>query len=363
MKREPECGLPFRFWSRVGRRFVGGIVRDYTWRMIGERTEPLAERLHGALDGRLEGYLRTDAASRALWSTDASIYLRKPVGVVVARSEEDVKRTLEAAREIGLPITPRGTGTSLAGQATAPGLALDVSEMQQVFELDVEAGRCSVGPGYIQGELNALVEPHGLVFGADTSTSDVATLGGMVGNNSAGMRSIVYGTTADQILSLRCVFASGETVELRSISREEALRRARHADAEARLLRGALEIGERYSGEIKRRFPRMIRRVSGYGLDALVDPEVLDLTRLICGSEGTLAVVTCAGFRLAELPPQRGLASLEFDTLAAAARATVELLKLGPSALELLDDVAIGRARASTAYAGSTRFIHGNPKA
>ncbi|HEX2182397.1 MAG TPA: FAD-binding oxidoreductase, partial [Rubrobacteraceae bacterium] len=331
--------------------------------MIGERTGSLAGRLHAALDGRLEGYLRTDEASRALWSTDASIYLRRPVGVVAARSEGDVRLALAAARDLGLPITPRGTGTSLAGQATAPGLALDLSEMQRVVNLDLEERRCTAEPGTIQGELNALVEPHGLVFGADTSTSDVATLGGMVGNNSAGMRSIVYGTTADQVLGLRCVLASGETVELRAISREEAKRRARHADAEARLLRGALEIGERYAGEIKKRFPRMIRRVSGYGLDALVDPETVDLTRLVCGSEGTLAVVTRADFRLAELPPQRALASLEFDTLAAAARATVELLKTGPSALEMLDDVALGRARASTAYAGSTRFVHGDPKA
>jgi FAD/FMN-containing dehydrogenase/Fe-S oxidoreductase len=331
--------------------------------MMGERNGPLAEQLHDALDGRLEGYLRTDEASRALWSTDASIYLRRPVGVVVARSEEDVKLALAAARELGLSITPRGTGTSLAGQATAPGLALDLSEMQKVFALDLEEKRCSVEPGTIQGVLNALVEPHGLVFGADTSTSDVATLGGMVGNNSAGMRSIVYGTTADQVLSLRCVLASGETVELRTLPREEAKRRASHADAASRILRGALEIGERYEDEIKRRFPRMIRRVSGYGLDALVDPETVDLTRLVCGSEGTLAVVTRADFRLAELPPQRALASLEFDSLAAAARATVELLKLGPSALEMLDDVAIGRARASTAYAGSTRFVQGDPKA
>jgi FAD/FMN-containing dehydrogenase/Fe-S oxidoreductase len=339
------------------------MPRGYTWRMIGQRTGPLAERLHAALDGRLEGYLRTDEASRALWSTDASIYLRKPIGVVVARSEEDVKLALAAARELGLPITPRGTGTSLAGQATAPGLALDVSEMQRVVNLDLNGRSCSVEPGTIQGELNALVEPHGLVFGADTSTSDVATLGGMVGNNSAGMRSILYGTTADQVLSLRCVLADGETVELRSLPREEAKGRARHADAEARLLRGALGIEERYADEIKRRFPRMIRRVSGYGLDALIDPEIFDLTRLVCGSEGTLAVVTRAEFRLAELPPQRALSSLEFDSLDAAARATVELLKLDPSALELLDDVAISRARASTAYAGSTRFVHGNPKA
>src|SRR5215211_8744338 len=101
--------------------------------MLGEKDEMLVGRLHSALDGQLEGYLRTDDASRAMWSTDASIYLRRPFGVVVARSEEDVKLALAAARELGLSITPRGTGTSLAGQATAPGLSLDLSEMQKVF--------------------------------------------------------------------------------------------------------------------------------------------------------------------------------------------------------------------------------------
>ena len=321
----------------------------------------LEKRLRRSLRGRLDGYLRTDPASRALWSTDASIYRREPVGVVVARSEGDVKRTLGAARELELAITPRGTGTSLAGQATALGIALDVSEINRALEIDLEGKRCTVEPGLVQGELNAMVEPHGLVFGADTSTSDVATLGGMIGNNSAGMRSLAFGTTADQILSLRCVLASGETVELRPIPREVARARARHADATARLLRGALEIGNRYEDEIRRRFPAMIRRVSGYGLDALVDPETVDLTRLVCGSEGTLAVVTRAEFRLQELPPQRALASFEFESLAMAARATVRFLQMEPSAIELLDDVAVRRARASAAYAGSTRFVRGGP--
>jgi FAD/FMN-containing dehydrogenase/Fe-S oxidoreductase len=328
-----------------------------------DRPEPSVRQLHAALDGKLEGYLRTDEASRAMWSTDASIYLRKPVGVVVARSEGDVELTLATARDLGLSITPRGTGTSLAGQATAPGLALDVSEMRRALEIDLEGRRCVVEPGLVQGELNAMVESHGLVFGADTSTSDVATLGGMVGNNSAGMRSIVYGMTSDQVLRLRCVLPSGETVELGPLRKEEARMRARHADALARLLRGAMEIGDRYNGEIKRRFPKMIRRVSGYGLDALVDPETLDLTRLICGSEGTLAVVTRAEFRLQPLPESRALASFEFDTLSAAARATGLFLQMNPSAIEMLDDVAIGRARANPAYSDSTRFVQGNPKA
>ena len=143
-----------------------------------------------------------------------------------------------------------------------------------------------VEPGTVQGELNALVEPHGLVFGADTSTSDVATLGGMVGNNSAGMRSLVYGTTADQVLSLRCVLANGETVDLgpcrgRRRGGAPATRTPRRGCC------GALcEIGERVRGRDKAPVPRMIRRVSGYGLDALVDPDTVDLTRLVCGSEG-----------------------------------------------------------------------------
>ncbi|MGH3086796.1 MAG: FAD-binding and (Fe-S)-binding domain-containing protein [Rubrobacteraceae bacterium] len=331
--------------------------------MIGENTDQLIGRLRGKLDGRLDGYLRTDAASRAMFSTDASIYQRSPIGVVAARSENDVKLVVEASAELGAPITPRGTGTSLAGQATAPGISLDVSEMNELVELDLDKRRCVVGPGMIQGELNDLVEPHRLVFGADTSTSDVATLGGMIGNNSAGMRSLVYGTTADQVLALRCVLADGEVVELYPMPRGEAERKAKDDGAEARLIRGALDIGRRYETEIKRRFPRLIRRVSGYGLDALVDREELDLTRLVCGSEGTLAVVTQAELVLRELPEMRMLASFEFDSLAASARATVELLKTDPSAVELLDDVAIGRARANPAYRSATDFVRGKPRA
>lgn len=323
----------------------------------------LARSLRERLDGKLDGYLRTDPAYRSLYATDASIYKRRPVGVVVARGEADVQLALETARELGLSVTPRGTGTSLAGQATAPGLALDVSEMAGIVDLDPGRRRCTVEPGVVQGELNAAARPHGLVFGADTSTSDVATLGGMIGNNSAGMRSVVYGTTADQVLGLRCVLASGEVVKLRPLSRSEAARRARGEGAEARLLRGALEIGERYGTEIRRRYPRLIRRVSGYGLDALVDPEVVDLTRLVCGSEGTLAVVTRAEVCLHPLPEARGLASFEFGSLAEAARATVRLLESDPSAIEMLDEVAIGRARANPAYAGATRFVRGEPRA
>ena len=322
-----------------------------------------AQRLGAALRGRLDGELLTDAVARSLWATDASIYLRRPEAVVVARSESDVRRALGAARAVGVPVTPRGTGTALAGQTTAPGLALDLSPLDAVPAYDPQARTCSVQPGVIQAELNARVEPDGLVFGADTSTADVATLGGMIANNSAGMRSLVYGTTADQVRGLRCVLSGGEVVELRPLPRAEAQRRARGDDVEARLLRCALELGERHADEIRRRYPHMVRRVSGYGLDALVGSDVVDLTRLVCGSEGTLAVVTRADLRLHPLPERRRVATLEFDALTAAAAATPPLLETGPSYVELLDRVALDRARDNPAYRDATAFVEGDPEA
>ena len=135
----------------------------------------IAERLHAALDGRLDGELRTDAMSRSLWATDASIYRRDPVGVVLARSEGDVRRALGAARATGVPVTARGTGTSLAGEATSPVSCSTRAAWTGCSHLDAAGARCRVEPGLIQGRLNALAAPHGLVFGADTSTAAVAT--------------------------------------------------------------------------------------------------------------------------------------------------------------------------------------------
>ena len=320
-------------------------------------------RLHAALDGKLDGELRTDAMSRSLWATDASIYRRDPVGVVLARSEADVRRAIGAARATGVPITARGTGTSLAGEATTAGLSLDLSLMDRLLAIDPAHRRCSVEPGLIQAHLNATASEHRLVFGADTSTAAVATLGGMIGNDSAGMRSIVYGRTRDQVLSLRCVLSDGTPVELAPMPRTEARRRAQGGDRLAALLRNALDLADRYGEEIDRRFPKILRRVSGYGLDALLDPDTLDLARLVCGSEGTLAVATRADLRLHPLPDVRGMASLQFASLAAAARATPLLLAERPSAIELLDRVAIERARSNRFYRDSTAFVRGDPAA
>jgi FAD/FMN-containing dehydrogenase/Fe-S oxidoreductase len=321
------------------------------------------DHLRASLEGRLDGTLRTDEVSRSLWSSDASIYLRRPAAVVTAASETDVRRTLGAARAAGVAVTPRGGGTSLAGQATAPGVALDVSRMDRLRALDPQRRRCSVEPGVVQAELNTRLREHGLFFAVDTSTSDVATIGGMIGNDSSGTRSVAYGRTSAQVRGLRCLLADGSAVELGPLPRSEAEARARSDRPEAPLLRSALELADRYGDEIRRRFPRLLRRVSGYALDALVDARELDLTRLVCGSEGTLALVTRADLKLEPVPAERAMASFEFDSLGAAARATRTLLDGSPTMVEMLDDVAIGRARATPAYRDAVAFVSGEPRA
>jgi len=330
---------------------------------LSPHDRPPTARLRAALAGRLDGELLTDAMSRSLWATDASIYRRRPEAVVIARSERDVRRAIGAARASGLSVTPRGAGTSLAGQATAPGVALDCSALDELHALDPRTRTCEVGPGLVQARLNAAAAPHGLEFGADTSTAAVATLGGMIANNSAGLRSIVHGATARQVLGLRCVLADASVVELAPLSWSEAARQARGGGPLAHLLTGLLELADRFGPEIRRRYPPMVRRVSGYGLDALVDENGLDLTRLVCGSEGTLTVVTRARLRLVPTPAVRRMAVLEFPTLVGAAAATPGLLRTAPSAVELIDRVALDRARANPAYRDAAGFVSGDPDA
>lgn len=318
---------------------------------------------HQRLAALLGGIVRSDEVSTALWATDASIYHRRPVAVATPRSERELRKVIGACRAVGVPLTARGGGTSLAGQATSDGLVMDVSHYHECLKLDTQQKSCRVQPGMVQAELNRLAASEGLIFGADTSTSEVATLGGMIGNNSAGMRSVQYGTTADQVLELRCINTRAEVFTLRPLARADAVELARGDSWLAGLYRTCLDIGERYRSVIEHSYPHMIRRVSGYDLSTLIDPEQVDLTRLICASEGTLAVVSEAELKLHPLPEHRQLVSLEFDSLQAACRANLEILKLDPSAVELLDGIAIARARSNPTYAPTTSFLAGDPQA
>ena len=263
------------------------------------------------------GEVRDDAASRELYASDASIYRRLPAATLRARDADDLDAAVSACRSAGVPLTMRGAGTSLAGQAIGRGLVVDCSALRDV-EIDAGARVARVGPGVVLDDLNRAAAAHGLAFGPDVATAGRATLGGMIANNSAGARSVVHGLTADHVLALEVTLGDGTRATLR-----------RGAPAPA-----ALE-GARHLADAARP-PDLVRRVSGYALEAL-GGAAPDWPRLLCGSEGTLAVTRRAELRLVERPAARGLALVSFASVDAALESVVGLLEGGPSAIELMD--------------------------
>ena len=316
------------------------------------------------LRGRIEGDVRFDRATRILYSNDASIYQIEPTGVVIPRHAADVAETLRACSAAGAPVLPRGGGTSLAGQAVGEALVMDLSvHFRSVLEVNREEMWARVQPGVVQDAFGAALAPYGLRFGPETSTSNRANLGGMIGNNSAGARSLVYGKTVDNVLDATVVLPDGRLERLGWMRWDDMRRRVREGGPLARLLREVLALREEYGGEIRARFPRIPRRVSGYNLDVLLDPDGVNLAHLVVGSEGTLATVVEARVRLHRMPPAVGLAVLHFDSLLPALEAGVVALDLGPTAVELVDSMVLRLARESLEYSRRLGFVEGEPGA
>ncbi len=300
--------------------------------------------LERALRERVRGEVRFDGKSRLLYSTDASIYQILPLGVVVPRDAEDVQVAVRIAAEQGVPVLPRGGGTSLAGQTVARALVLDFSKyMHRVLEVDPDRARARVQPGVRLDRLNRAVSHFGLHFGPDPATSRQCALGGMIGNNACGARSVVYGKTVDHVHSLDCVLADGAAAHFGPRPRAEL---ETLAGREGELARGVLGLIEPHRQGIRERYPQVPRRVSGYNFDALLDADEVNLARLIVGSEGTLATVVEAELGLVPLPPAKGLVLLAFRDRYASMDAVPEILGTERlSALEVVDDRIIRSAR------------------
>jgi FAD/FMN-containing dehydrogenase/Fe-S oxidoreductase len=331
-------------------------------------TELKRETLARQLRQHTGAEVRFDAAARRLYSTDASIYQIEPLGVVLPRGAADVRAAVQIAAEMQVPLTARGGGTSLSGQSIGPGLIVDCSKyLDAVLDLDPAARVARVQPGVILDSLNRAAAPHGLCFGPDVATASRANLGGMIGNNSAGSRSIVYGKTLDHVRRLGVVLADGAAVELGPLSPAEWDARAGQRSAEGALYRRIREVVLGHADEVRRRFPRILRRVSGYNLDALCDAfaagRPAGLHQLVVGSEGTLAVVTEAELALVPRPRERGLLVPQFATLAAAMDALAACLELGPSAVELLDGMLLDLARGNLSLKDTMAAIEGRPAA
>jgi FAD/FMN-containing dehydrogenase/Fe-S oxidoreductase len=308
------------------------------------QTPPGAPRLERALRERVRGEVRFDPGSRLLYSTDASLYQIVPVGVVLPRDAEDVAGATRLAAEHGVPVLPRGGGTSLAGQTVGPALVLDFGKyMDRILAVDPAARRATVQPGVRLDRLNRAAAPHGLEFGPDPATLRQCCLGGMIGNNSCGARSLVHGKTADHVHSLECVLPGGEHARFGAVDRERV---PTLPGVEGELARRVLALLEPHREHVLARYPRVPRRVSGYNLDAMLEDERLDLSRLICGSEGTLATVVEAEVGLVPVPPARALVLLSFAERFSSMDAVPFILpERGLSALEIVDARVMQGAR------------------
>jgi FAD/FMN-containing dehydrogenase/Fe-S oxidoreductase len=295
----------------------------------------------------LDGEVRFDAASRGLYATDASVYQIAPRGVVIPRSANDVVRTVEVAGRRGVALTPRGGGTSQAGQAIGAGLVLDTSKyLNRILAIDPEARTARVQPGVVLDDLNAALKPHSLRFAPDVSSSSRATVGGMIANNSSGARSVVYGKTIDHVRDLHVVLADARVAHLRPMSGADLAGARSATGIEGGAYRAIPQLAQAHASEIERRFPRLLRRVGGYNLDAFVDPaQPVDLSRIIIGSEGTLGFVIEATIGLVPLPRAKALLTAEFDELLDALGATPMVLRHRPAAVEVMDDFILRHTR------------------
>ncbi len=307
----------------------------------------MSEVLRQELAAAVDGEVRFDRVSRALYSTDASVYQIEPLGVVVPRSAEGVIQSVNIAARHEVPITPRGGGTSQAGQAIGAGLVLDTSKhLNRILEINADERWARVQPGVVLDDLNAALRPFNLRFAPDVSSASRATVGGMMANNSSGARSVLYGKTLDHVREQHVVLSDGRLAHLRPLT-GAPLAEARQGDSiEARAYRRVPELGRRHAAEIDRRFPKVLRRVGGYNLDEFVDPaRAVDLTRILVGSEGTLGFIVEARVGLVPLPASKAVLTVEFDELLDALGATPLILKHGPSAVEVMDDFILRHAQ------------------
>ena len=323
---------------------------------IGDRA--LAARLRNALDGDV----LFDAFSRGRYATDASIYQIEPCGVVVPRHADDIGAVLEIAREEGIPVLPRGGGTSQCGQTVGRALVVDTTKhLNRIIDIDAERRRVVVEPGLVLDELNTRLKPHGLFFPVDISTGSRATLGGMAGNNSCGARSIRYGNMVHNVHAIDAVLASGAAHRFAPTPGNlESVDGARDYAALVQTIR---TIAAREASEITARIPKLLRRVGGYNIDS-VSPTGHNMASLLVGSEGTLGFFTRLELDLQPIPPHTVLGICRFDSLRDAMAATQSIVELDPAAVELADRHLLDLARAVPLYRTTIEaFIEGRPEA
>ena len=318
-------------------------------------------RLATRLRGELQGDVLFDAFSRGRYSTDASIYQIEPIGVVIPKSEKDILRAIHIAVDEGIPILPRGGGTSQCGQTVGEALVIDTSKhLNKIIKFEPEERRITVQPGLVLDQLNQFLKPHGLFFPVDVSTSSRATIGGMAANNSCGARSIRYGNMVHNVRAIDTVLASGSECHFGDVPANlDGITDSTYLD----LIQQMRVLGAREAEEIAARFPKLLRRVGGYNIET-ISPQGHNMAHLLVGSEGTLGFFKQIELDLQPIPPHKVLGVCHFPTFYEAMDTTRHIVKLDPSAVELVDRTMIDLAREIDAFRATTdRFVQGEPEA
>jgi FAD/FMN-containing dehydrogenase/Fe-S oxidoreductase len=295
--------------------------------------------LESDLAAAVDGEVRFDLGSRALYATDGSNYRQVPIGVVIPRTVDAVVATVATARKHGAPILPRGCGTSLCGQCCNVAVVIDFSKyLNRILELDPVHKTAYVEPGCVLDTLRNAAERHHLTFAPDPSTHSHNTLGGMIGNNSCGVHSVMGGKTVDNVYELDVLTYDGLRFTAKRLGDDECEQAIARDDAVSRIYRQLRGLRDRYADEIRARFPRIPRCVSGYGLSHLLPEHGFDVARALVGTEGTCVVVLGAKLRLVDSPPGRSLLVLGYPDVFSAADHVTDLMRFGPIGLEGIDD-------------------------
>jgi FAD/FMN-containing dehydrogenase/Fe-S oxidoreductase len=329
-------------------------------KMTGEDTDGLAAALRQVVSGGA----RFDPYTRHLYARDASMYAIEPLAVVFPRDAAEAAGVVSTAAAFGVPVLSRGAGTSLAGQAVGRAIVMDFSRhMSRILAVDPGGRLARVQPGVVQEQLNRAVAGHGLMFGPDTSTSNRATIGGMIGNNSAGSHSVRYGSTVDHVLTLDVVLSDASAAQLRPLTEAERAGRAAQPTLEGTICRELPLLASRHAEAIATGFPAFWRQSGGYRLDRLAGRGGFDLARLVTGSEGTLVTVVEATVGLVPAPRHRAMAVGHFTSTQAAIEATEDALACEPAAVELLDRAILELSRTKLEYRALGSILVGDPDA
>jgi FAD/FMN-containing dehydrogenase/Fe-S oxidoreductase len=329
------------------------------------------------LESDLEGDFLTDKASLLIYSTDASAYRELPLAVAIPKSDIDIQKLISFANQHKLTIIPRGAGTSLAGQVVGKGIIVDISRyMNQIIEINAEEKWVRVQPGVVLDELNVALKKLGLFFAPETSTSNRCMIGGMIGNNSSGLHSLIYGTTREHTLEIKGFLSDGSEILFKNITADEFKFKCSLQNLEGAIYKQIDELLSDNSNisKIDSEFPdkTIVRRNTGYALDELSDSLVFrkdshtpfNFCKLVCGSEGTLAFTTEAKLNLIPLPPaHKALVCAHFDSVMEAIKGNLIALKYNPGAVELMDDKILLLTRENIEQRKNRFFVKGDPGA